>query len=95
MLKAGLQGIKEKLDAPKPVEDDVYEFSASERKKHGIDTLPGSLGQALEVMDSGKIVKETLGKHAYEQYLRNKTAEWDSYRTAVSDWEIDRYLEIL
>jgi glutamine synthetase len=95
MLKAGLQGIKDKLEAPAPVEDDVYEFSAAEREKHGIEILPGSLGEAIDQMEKGKVVKEALGDHAYEQYLRNKTAEWDSFRTAVTDWEVDRYLEIL
>jgi glutamine synthetase len=95
MLRAGLEGIKKKLTPPDAVEEDVYEFSEVERKEHGINTLPGSLGDALKELRQSKIAEETLGPHAYQQYIRNKQAEWDSYRTAVSDWEIDRYLEIL
>jgi glutamine synthetase len=95
MLKAGLDGVKRKLKAPDAVEDDVYEFDAKEREKHGIDTLPGSLGEALEELKTSKIAEAALGLHAYQQYIRNKTAEWDSYRMAVTDWEVDRYLEIL
>jgi len=95
MLKAGLDGVKKKLTPPDAVEEDVYEFDEAERKKHGILTLPGSLGEALEELKKSPIAKDTLGPHAFQQYVRNKTAEWDSYRTAVTDWEIDRYLEVL
>lgn len=95
MLKAGLDGVKRKLKPPEPVNEDVYEFNESDRAKHGIKTLPGSLGEALEEMKKSKLVKDTLGPHTYEQFIRNKTAEWDEYRIAVSDWELDRYLEVL
>jgi glutamine synthetase len=46
-------------------------------------------------MKKNKLIKEALGEHAYNQFIRNKTAEWDEYRIAVTDWEINRYLEIL
>jgi glutamine synthetase len=95
MLKAGLDGVKRKLKPPEPVNEDVYEFTEADLQKHGIKTLPGSLGEAIEEMQKSKLVRETLGSHSYEQYLRNKRAEWDEYRIAVTDWEIDRYLEIL
>jgi glutamine synthetase len=95
MLKAGLEGVKNKMIPPNAVEGDVYEFDEAERAKHKVGILPGSLGEALEEMKKGGLVKGTLGKHAYEQFLRNKTAEWDSYRTAVTDWEVNNYLEAL
>ena len=40
-------------------------------------------------------MREALGDHIYDYLIRNKRAEWDSYRAFVSSWETDRYLEIL
>ncbi len=95
MLKAGLDGVKRKLKPPEPVNEDVYEFNEADLQKHGIKTLPGSLGEAIDEMKKDKLIKEALGHHAYDQFIQNKTAEWDEYRIAVTDWEIDRYLEVL
>ncbi len=95
MLKSGLEGIKKKKKPPEPVDEDVYEFDSAKLEERYIKTLPGSLGEALAELSANKVVKEALGEHAYAQFLRNKTAEWDSYRMAVTDWEIDRYLEVL
>ena len=94
MLKAGLDGVKNKLMPPKPVEEDVFEFTAEDLKAHNIQTLPGSLGEALDVMESDPLIKETLGEHTYSKYLEATRAEWDAYRLYVSQWEIDRYMEV-
>lgn len=95
MLKAGLNGIKNKMEPPEAVEEDVYEFDDAKLEEKYIKTLPGSLGEALDEMKNSSVAKEALGEHAYRQFIRNKTAEWNAYRTAVTDWELDRYLEIL
>ncbi|MBU0628621.1 MAG: type I glutamate--ammonia ligase [Nanoarchaeota archaeon] len=93
MLKAGLEGIKEKLEPPKPVEEDVYEFDKDKLQEHKIDTLPASLGEALSAFRESKIAKEVLGSHAFKVYLAAKEAEYDEYRLRVTEWEIDKYLE--
>jgi len=54
--------------------------------------LPTSLRQALDVMENSALVKETLGEHVFDFFLRNKQAEWEDYRSQVSQWELDRYL---
>jgi glutamine synthetase len=95
MLSAGLDGIKKGMKPPEPVEEDVYEFEDSKLEKFYIKTLPGSLGEALSELKGSKLVKEALGVHAFDQYLRNKTAEWDEYRIHVTDWELNKYLEVL
>jgi glutamine synthetase len=95
MLKAGLDGVKRKLKPPEPVNEDVYEFDDKKLEEKYIKTLPGSLGEAIEEMKKSKLVKEALGEHAYNQFIRNKTAEWDEYRIAVTDWELNKYLEVL
>lgn len=95
MLEAGLDGIRNNLDAPPPVSDDVYEYSPEKLIEKGIDTLPGTLSEALVALKGDDVVRGALGEHVYEVFDRAKTAEWEEYRLQVSGWERDRYLETL
>ena len=95
MLAAGLDGIKNKIELPAPVEQNVYEMSEKERAERGIHTLPGSLWEAVELARNSKIVREALGEHVFNAFLANKKIEWDTYRTQVTDYEIKKYLPIL
>jgi len=95
MLRAGLEGIKNKIFLKEPVEADVYEMDAIERRANKIDILPGSLLEALEETEKSALVKETLGSHVFEKLIENKKIEWDMYRIKVSDYEIERYFSIL
>lgn len=94
MLRAGLDGIKNNLDAPEPVEEDLYEFDDKKLESLKINQLPYSLWQALKEMKDSKIALETLGESTFNKYIQAKTQEWDSYRLQVTSWELDRYLEI-
>lgn len=93
MLKAGLDGIKNKLIAPEPVEEDVYEFDEAKLEKHKIDRLPASLGEAMTELKKDKVIQEALGNHTYPIYLAAKKAEYDEYRLQVTPWEIEKYFE--
>ncbi len=94
MLKAGLEGIKKNLMPPKPVEEDVYHFDDAKLAELNIDTLPYSLWQAIKELKKDELIQQALGEHIYKKYVEAKTQEWDEYRLHVSDWEIDKYLEI-
>ena len=94
MLKAGLEGIRNDLSAPKPLEEDLYLFNYEKLKEMKIDTIPPTLWQALRMLKKDKIIKNTLGKHTFEKYLEAKTKEWDEYSIQVTKWEIDKYLKI-
>ncbi|GAB4460903.1 MAG: type I glutamate--ammonia ligase [Anaerolineales bacterium] len=94
MLAAALDGIDNKLTPPKPLNNvNLYHLDAKERKKLGVGELPGSLGEALAELSKDKVLVEALGDSAYEAFVRAKTEEWDEYRTRVTDYEIERYLE--
>ena len=95
MLAAGLDGIKNNLQAPVPIEKNVYEMNEEERKKFGISTLPGSLAEAVQLAEGSKLVREALGEHVFNSFIENKKKEWDEYRTQVSEYELKRYLPIL
>ena len=94
-LAAGLKGIDAGYTLRPPTEDDIYEMDAHERKELDIESLPGSLIEAVELTSKSKLVKETLGDHVYTKFLENKRIEWDSYRTWVSDYELNEYYPIL
>jgi glutamine synthetase len=93
MLEAGLDGIKQKMEPPAPVSDDVYEYSTKELAERGIATLPGTLGEALQALADDPVIRQALGDHVYQVFQRAKAAEWDEYRLQVTDWERQRYLE--
>ena len=95
MLAAGLDGIKNNLQAPAPVEENVYEMTAEERKERGISTLPASLAEAIQLTESSELVREALGEHVFNSFIENKKKEWDDYRTQVTEYELNRYLPIL
>ncbi|MEW6230576.1 MAG: type I glutamate--ammonia ligase, partial [Bacillota bacterium] len=94
MLKAGLDGIKNKILPPEPVNKNIYALTAAERKEMGIESLPGSLKEALEELQQDPVVKEALGPHILERFIEAKNLEWDIYRTQVHKWEIDQYLTV-
>ena len=47
----------------------------------------------LELLEKSKVAKEALGEHVFKEFTEAKHKEWDSFRTYVSQWELDRYLE--
>lgn len=95
MLAAGLKGIEKGYELREPVEEDIFEMSEVTRKKHGIESLPGNLLEAIQLTEKSELVKEALGDHIFEKFIENKKIEWDQYRTHVSQFELDRYLSIL
>lgn len=95
MLAAGMKGIEEGYKLPDPVEEDIFEMTPKQLKKHKIISLPGSLGEAVEITAKSALVKECLGDHVFEKFVENKRIEWDAFRIHVSQWELDRYLSIL
>ncbi len=95
MLGAGLKGIEEKLELMPEASSNIFEMSPAELEAAGIKTLPGDMGHAIDLFEASDLMKEVLGEHTHAALVRNKRAEWDSYRTYVSSWERERYLPIL
>ena len=95
MLAAGLKGIEEEYPVPPAVEGNVFDMSNEERQARGIRTLPGSLGEAIGLAEGSDLLRETLGEHIFDSFIRNKKMEWEDYRATVTDYEISRYLPML
>ncbi len=95
MLAAGLDGIEKELKLPPPVEENVFEMSASDREARNIKMLPGTLIEAIEAAEESTILREALGDHVFESLIRNKRIEWERYCRHVTDFELNEYLPIL
>ena len=95
VLAAGMKGIEESLELPREAEDDVWSLSERERTSLGIEPLPKSLHEAIEIAERSELLAETLGEHVFDFFLRNKRAEWDAYRGQVSAFERDQMLPVL
>ncbi len=95
MLAAGLKGVEEGYKLPEPIEDDIFKMTPAERESRGIESLPGSLGEAISATEKSDLVREALGDHIFEKFIANKKIEWNNYRMHVSDYEIEKYLPIL
>jgi glutamine synthetase len=92
VLAAGLKGIEEGYDLGPEADANIYEMTAEERAAEGIRELPGSLAEAVDLMETSELVAEALGEHVFEWFLRNKRDEFKAYKTSISQFELDRYL---
>ncbi len=95
LLAAGLEGIENEYPLPDEAPGNVFELSPAQRAELGIARLPETLSQALDVMDESKLMRDALGDHVFEWFLRNKRKEWERYSHHVSRFELETYLPVL
>ena len=91
-LAAGLDGIEKGLTPPEEITENIFAMDAAARAARGIDSLPGTLIEAVQCLKADEVICAALGEHVLSQYVAGKEREWDAYRTHVSAWEIDRYI---
>jgi glutamine synthetase len=92
VLSAGLKGIEEGYELPDEVLGNLHASSPEELTALGISSLPGNLHDAVDLMETSELVRDALGEHVFEFFIRNKRNEWAEYKTQVSQFELDRYL---
>jgi glutamine synthetase len=95
LLAAGMRGVAEGYELPTEADANMFELDDAALAKLGIEQLPPSLSDALKAMERSELVRETLGEHIFEWFLRNKRHEWRAYKTHVSAFEHERYLRSL
>ncbi len=94
LLAAGLDGVEKKMIPPAPVEDDIFEMTPEEVKHHGIGSVAANLVEAIEALRDNEVVRGAIGEFTFGKFYQAKLQEWDSYRIAVSQWELDHYLDV-
>jgi len=93
MLQCGLEGLRKKIAPPPAIDRNIYHMTDEDLKIAGIEKLPANLNMALNELVEDELVKQTLGEHILENFLRAKRIEWADYSGAVHPWEIERYLK--
>lgn len=77
---------------PQALSCNVYQMGTENLKEMGAGLLPGDLMEALHEMEQDPLVSETLGAHISKEFIEAKKREWEQYRMAVTDWEMNQYL---
>jgi glutamine synthetase len=95
LLHAGLDGIEQGYDLPEPMETNLYDLTAEQRREQGVTSLPETLGEAIDELSRSDLARRALGPHIFDRYVELKRKEWDEYRVQLSQWELDKYLAVL
>lgn len=93
-LAAGLDGIKNDLQAEPQEERNIFKMNAKDRKAAHIDNLPSNLGDALKDLEKDSVLKDALGSHLLKAYVSLKRQDVLAYQCLVSDWERKHYLDV-
>lgn len=91
-LRAGLDGIVNHIDPPESVDCNIFDLTEEERKSRGIEAVPASLREAVSELEKDELIREVLGVHMADKYIRAKKEEWEKYTAQVTEWEISQYL---
>lgn len=94
VLEAGLDGLRNKLEPREAIDRNIYRMDAEERQENHITNLPDTLHNALKDLAADDVMRNAMGDHLYQSFIEAKNLEYNSYRTQVSEWERDQYLEL-
>lgn len=92
VLSAGLDGIKNKMQVPEPINSNLYQLSSEEKIEKHVEMLPDNLKEAIDLLKEDELMLKTLGEHAERQFIHAKEREWNNYKTKITEWEITEYL---
>jgi glutamine synthetase len=87
-LASGLWGVENKLTPPSKTEGSGYQ---DEKAK----VLPRTLEEATERFEKSSVARELFGDAFVEHFATSRRWEWKQFRRAVTDWELQRYFEII
>lgn len=92
IIAAGLLGIEEKLPLPEPIKGNAYEIQDTLPKDM---QLPSCLKDSVANLRASKKASEVFGIDFIHHFI--KTREWEvlEYEKAITDWQLERYFEII
>ncbi len=95
ILAAGLDGIKNKIQPPQPVNNlNTYDISPEEMAKWNIKPLPENLKEAIDELLADDVIKAVLGPHILDKFVELKCREWREYNIMVHRWELEKYWRV-
>lgn len=90
VIASGLWGVENKENLQKMVTGNAYDQKFSENQK-----LPTTLCDAASKFRKSKIARDYFGVKFVEHYSASREWEEREYRKHVSQWELERYFEII
>ena len=98
-LAAGLDGVEKGLDPGEPTTSlNLHELTEAERSDLGVELLPVTLLDATRELAADEVMRKALGSTAREDYVdyfvRVKQREFQEWHDHVTQWEVDRYLQL-
>lgn len=94
ILEAGLDGLRNKLTPTDSVDRNIYRMDEEEREENHITNLPDTLHNALKDLEGDSVMRKAMGSHLFPSFIEAKNLEYNAYRTQVSQWERDQYMEL-
>ena len=89
-IAAGIWGVENKVEPPTLCTGDAYDLQDS-----GATVLPWTLEEAVRELERSELARELLGQEFVEHFIATRRWELQCARTAVTDWERARYLEMI
>jgi glutamine synthetase len=89
LLAAGLDGIRQRMELPAASEETLLR---RQRQMRTIETLPESLGEALDELSQNDVLLAALGEFIGDRYVAARQQELDEYNQQVTPWEVSRYI---
>jgi len=89
-LASGLHGIEHRLEPSDPVEGNAYERTAPARLQ-----LPATLWDAARRLRRSQAAREAFGDAFVDHFAATREWEEREARRHVTDWELERYFEII
>jgi glutamine synthetase len=86
-LAAGLDGIRRELEPPDPVEGMIYDLPEEMLGR----ALPATFQDALAALEDDPVIVQAVGEELVETFKTIKAAEFERFRTWVTDWEFSEY----
>ena len=89
-LGSGLWGIEHRIEPAAPIAGNAYDVQAPPELQ-----LPRTLGDAAARLAASAVAKELFGAAFVEHYAASRDWEQREANKAISDWQLQRYFEII
>ncbi|MFN8831136.1 MAG: glutamine synthetase family protein [Labrys sp. (in: a-proteobacteria)] len=89
-IGSGLWGIENRIEPGEPIMGNAYEKKLPKKSQ-----LPRSLMEAAERLAASKPARALFGDAFVDHYAATREWEEREFRKAITDWEMERYFEII
>lgn len=89
-LGAGLYGIENKLEPEEQVKGNAYD-----QKNPAHLALPKTLWEASQALKKSEVARDLFGDEFVDHFAASREWEEREFRKHITDWELERYFEII